>query len=427
MTEDRAWVIEKLVPGGAGMARLVDGSIGFADGALPGEHIQVNAVEAHRGYVRARGFQVLAPSSERVVPACPIAEACGGCDWLHLNYEAQLRHKAGLIAEALTRTGGFRALPPISVERSPRPLGYRLRIRLHIDKQGRVGFFAGKSHALVEVESCAAASPRLDAALAAFRRISASFPNLARHFEQAELRVSEFEPERSVRLTAVGVPLAAQESARAWLAALRAEFHVAIATLDADYHQRFQLADSLWLEASPHAFVQVNWEVNLKLVESVVGSARAHEVRRFLDVYAGAGNFTLPLVAAGLEGMMIEGHAQAQQSAVRTLSGRGAVVPALCEDAGGALRRLAAAREPFDLVLLDPPRAGAADVIESLLALRPSFIAYCSCDPVTLARDLKSLCRDHYELESVRGFDMFPGTHHVETLVWLTRRQPTGA
>jgi 23S rRNA (uracil1939-C5)-methyltransferase len=164
----------------------------------------------------------------------------------------------------------------------------------------------------------------------------------------------------------------------------------------------------------------VNWEVNLALVEHVVSGARGRGVQRFLDVYAGAGYFTLPLARAGLNGISVEGHPEAARCAADSLARYGfEQVKAVAGDATQALNDLARRRERFELVVLDPPRAGAAALIEPLRSLAPRHIAYCSCDPVTLARDLRALCQTDYEIEAIRGFDMFPGTHHVETLVWL--------
>jgi tRNA/tmRNA/rRNA uracil-C5-methylase (TrmA/RlmC/RlmD family) len=143
--------------------------------------------------------------------------------------------------------------------------------------------------------------------------------------------------------------------------------------------------------------------------------------RSYVDVYAGAGNFTLALSRAGISGVCIEAHAVAARAAERSLSAQDLAQRAVVigEDAQAALDRLSRGSESPDLCVIDPPRAGAASIIESLCALRPRAIAYCSCDPVTLARDLRAFVARGYRLDSVRGFDMFPGTHHVETLAWL--------
>jgi 23S rRNA (uracil1939-C5)-methyltransferase len=416
------WRIEKLVPGGAGMARRADGSVGFAPGALPGDQIAVERLTQKKNYAEARQFRVLEPSLERVTPACPNFERCGGCDWLHLSYEAQLRHKASLLGEALTRTGGFREHPEIRVVPSPRQSGYRGRVRLHIDEEGRFGFFAAGSHRLIEIEQCPAALPELNRALVEFGRIAQGFPTLLAAFEQAELRVSPLAEKFALRLVPRNHAGGAPARAERLLSALRSVFSLSIAGMPADSAQRFPLSTSLALEVPADAFVQVNWDVNLLLVQALTDGASSRGARRFLDLYAGAGNFTLALAAAGLTGVSIEGHPSAARAARRSLEAHGlAKIEVRAQDVKTALPGLDPAATPFDLAVLDPPRAGAAEILTSLVALSPRTIAYCSCDPVTLARDLRSLAKQGYELEAISAFDMFPGTHHLEALAWLSR------
>ncbi|HET9929323.1 MAG TPA: RsmD family RNA methyltransferase, partial [Polyangiaceae bacterium] len=376
-----------------------------------------------RSFTEGRRLRVLEPSPERVTEACALADTCGGCDWQHISYDAQLELKAGLIAEALGRTGGFRELPAIAVTASPHALGYRLRARFHIDEHGEIGFHEKRSHRVIAVSRCPVAHPELERALSDFRRIASTVPRLLTEFETAELRVSPLTPERALCLLARGEPREARRRASVLLERLEAEFAVAIGGLPANFTQSFPLAEELLLEVSPHGFVQVNWEVNLALVDYVVRGATARGAKRFLDAYAGAGNFTLPLARAGLSGLSIEAQPEGALAAAQSFARyEFSKLEALADDAAHALARLARERASFDLVLLDPPRAGAQPLLEPLLALQPPHIAYCSCDPVTLARDLRTLCQHGYAIEEIRGFDMFPGTHHVETVVWLGRR-----
>lgn len=417
MTEE--WTIEKLVPGGAGFARRADGSAAFAHGVAPGERIRVNQLRSRKGYTEAVSFALLTRAEARVEPSCPVADRCGGCDWLHLSYAAQLTNKAALLAEALRRTGGFRELPPIAVQPSARETRYRQRVRLHIDAVGRVGFFEARSHRLVEVDSCPAIRPELDQALAEFVRVTRRFPAAASSFEQAELSCSAQAPERAVFLW----PRRGSAGATGpFLAALRPSFAVAVLGQKPEFSQRYALSEAVELEVLPGAFVQVNWEVNLVLVRAIVAGARERSAARFIDLYAGAGNFSLALAAAGLSGIAVEAHPDAALSARRSLARYGFAVEVVRADIRRALTELAGRASEPDLLVLDPPRAGAAEVVSGLAALRPRHIAYVACDPVTLARDLRALTELGYELRSIDGFDMFPGTHHVEALAWLELR-----
>jgi 23S rRNA (uracil1939-C5)-methyltransferase len=410
------WQIEKIVPGGAGMARVEGGLIGFAEGALPGETIEVEEREVRKGHVVARRLRVLKPAPERVEPPCPHASERCGCDWLHASADAQRRYKLEIVRDALTRIGKFRVLPEIAMHAAPETLGYRSRVRVHVDTGGRVGYHERGSHRLIEIESCKVARPELDQALARFRAAAAEHPRAAAEFAEAELRVAPSDPKPLAEL----VPRAASAlNSNAFVRALGAEFHVVIGDAASDYVQRFPLADGAFVLAPPRAFVQVNWEVNRLLVSALVRHALLRGCATFLDLYSGAGNFAIGLLAAGLSGLAVENDPHAVRAAERAFAEQGFTRGrVLREDAARALgRRNALPRA--DLVVLDPPRAGARELLPDLVRLRPPSIAYCSCDPVTLARDLKVLTDAGYALESLQAFDMFPGTHHVETLAWL--------
>lgn len=416
------WTIDKLVPGGAGFARRADGSAAFARGVAPGERIRVTTLREKKGYAEAQDFELLTRADVRVTPACAVADRCGGCDWLHLSYEAQLANKALLLEEALRRTAGLGDVPPIRVTASPRVIGYRQRVRLHIDDRGRVGFFQARSHSLIEVDHCPATRPELDRALAEFVAIAREHPRATAEFEQAELSVAPSPPERALFLwpRERGAGWRAPEG---FLGALAPAFAVAVRGSSASFAQRFPLSDTVELEALPFAFVQVNREVNRALVNAVVTGALARGAARFLDLYAGAGNFSLMLAAAGLSGISVEAHPGAAASAERSLGRYGyeTRVSVVTGDVRRALPKLGKRAQGADLAVLDPPRAGAAEILSALVVCAPRHVAYVSCDPVTLARDVRTLGELGYRLTSVEGFDMFPGTHHVEALAWLER------
>jgi tRNA/tmRNA/rRNA uracil-C5-methylase (TrmA/RlmC/RlmD family) len=206
------------------------------------------------------------------------------------------------------------------------------------------------------------------------------------------------------------------------ISALERHFQVSIAerATDSAFDQRFPLPGGVELRAPGPAFTQVNWPVNQHLVQAVLDGARERAVLAFCDLYCGAGNFSLPLFASGLRGVGIEASKFAIAAAKRAASeqrlGSARFVAGDVRDALSKLPR----GESFDLVVLDPPRTGAREILPELIRRAPRYIAYCACDPVTLARDLRTLCDAGYVLEQVKGFDMFPQTHHFETLVWLT-------
>lgn len=408
--------VEKLVPGGGGFCRLPDGRSAFLDGAFPGDRVLVRAFEDKQSYVRATSFEVVEPSPERAAPPCPIADACGGCDWMRLELAAQRRYKAGLVVEALERTGGVRLPVLPEVVARGEALGYRARVRVHVSEQGVVGFYGRRTRSLVPLAACAVAHAALNQALATLAALEPPLAELLAAFEAAELAVA---PDGA----SVDARLWPRKGVRAPRSIAPLLEHLARHGILARVTPR---ASAKGAEAAPTerpwaAFTQVNPAVNEALVAAVTSGADARGAGAFLDLYAGSGNFSLPLAAGGRKGTLVELDAVAADSARREAAARGVALEVLALDAVRGLEKLAARRVTFDLVVLDPPRAGAREAIPGIVAVRPRLVAYVSCDPVTLARDLKQLVRTGYRVESVECFDMFPHTHHVESLVWLAR------
>lgn len=395
--------------------RLASGQGAFVAGALPGERISVSEAEDHGSYLRAVRWSFVEQSPDRIEPPCPVQGRCGGCDWMVLDYSAQLAAKTELLRDALTRVGRFQALPELTIVAAANPLGYRSRIRVHV-AHGRLGFFAAGSHELVEIPSCLVAHPELNAALQTLREIAREHPAEFACVSEMELRVAPRGPRISLHLTTKAD--VSGKIARSLAESFRQRSGEG-APLDQD--QRFPLAEGVELLAPAAAFTQVNWEVNQRLVQAVLRGAAEREVESFCDLYCGAGNFSLPLFARGLRGYAIEASGIAIAAAERAAATQQIAARFMAGDVRSVLAGLPT-RERFDLVVLDPPRSGAREIVSQLLQRAPRHIAYCACDPVTLARDLRTLCDANYRLESVMGFDMFPQTHHFETLAWLCQQ-----
>jgi 23S rRNA (uracil1939-C5)-methyltransferase len=408
--------VQKLVPGGDGFLRLPDGQVAFVRGAAPGDRLRVEQVEKQRGALRIVQYELLEPSALRVAPECPVAESCGGCDVMHLSRAAELEQKARMLSETLERVGG--------VEVTPAPLatagqshGYRSRVRFHVGQHGKLGFFARGSHQLVEVPGCLVADPRINQALSQIRRLARRFPGALAGFSDVELRAGEsgiiarFVPKDGIR------PIAAEPLLRA----LGKELGVAASEREAQkLSEKRMLPGETFVEIPADAFSQINVAVNAVLVSAVVEGARARGLKSFCDLFAGVGNFALPLARAGLTGVMVERTPSAVQAAQRAATEqRISGLKTRSADATRALTDLVREGQRFELVVLDPPREGAPEVVAGIAGLTPRAVAYVACDPVTLARDLKPLLAAGLRVVSVQGFDMFPRTHHFETLVWL--------
>jgi 23S rRNA (uracil1939-C5)-methyltransferase len=411
--------VEKLVPGGDGFARLPDGQALFVQLAVPGDRIRLRSVEKQRGALTTGDYELVSPSPDRVVPECPVASSCGGCDLMHVARPAELKHKHSLLREALARVAG------VAIETAPlreqASLGYRSRVRFHVGKHGKLGFFARGTHQLVEVPSCAVADPAINRALALVRRLARRFPEALAGFSDVELRAGEafviarFVPRDGIK------PIAADP----FLRALGKELKVAASEREAQaLCERRSLTPDVLVEIPADAFSQINVRVNQQLIASLVDGARARGLRTFCDLFAGVGNFSLPLARLGLRGVMVERTPSAVQAAQRTAAEQGLPLKARSADVARAVTDLVREGQRFELVVLDPPREGAPEVVAALPALGARAVAYVACDPVTLARDLKQLVAAGLRIVSVEAFDMFPRTHHFETLVWLEAEAP---
>ncbi|HEX4335518.1 MAG TPA: RsmD family RNA methyltransferase [Polyangiaceae bacterium] len=419
--ERSVWTVEKLVPGGDAMAHLADGRVAFVTGAFPGDTIRPLAVEAKKGHVRATRFELVSPGPDRVTPPCPVVEACGGCDWMAISGPAQLVHKESLLRSSLERTGGVSGLPArIPFTPSAAVLGYRSRVRFQVDADGRIGFFARGSHTVVEIPACMVCDAGVNDALVRLRRVS---KDALAAFSEIEVRSAGEGPPVSILVVprfrgGAGPSLKAVKAAvpPAWCVVARGEESAS------DAVQRFPLPAGAHVEAFPGVFTQVNWGVNRALVECVLDGARARGVKHFLDAYAGVGNFSLPLLMSGMTGVSVERDARAVECARRAATALGLDADGfVAGDAREKVVELARRREQFDLVVLDPPRSGAKDVLDVVARLDAPTIALCSCDPVTLSRDVATLAKRGYRIEELRGFDMFPSTHHLEAIAWITR------
>jgi 23S rRNA (uracil1939-C5)-methyltransferase len=407
--------VEKLVPGGDGFLRLPDGQALFVRGAAPGDRIRLGGVEKQRGTLWTNDYELLSPSPERVVPECPVAASCGGCDMMHLSRKSELLQKTAMLKEALERVGGV-ASTPDALTSSEVTSGYRSRVRFHVGRHGKLGFFARGTHQLVEVPGCLVADPRINQALASIRRLARRFPDALGGFSDVELRatrgdvIARFVPRDGIK------PIAAEP----FLRALGKELRVAATEREAQaLSERRTLTNDVFVEIPADAFSQINEAVNRELVAAVVAGARARESKSFCDLFAGVGNFALPLARLGLTGVMVERTPSAVAAAQRAAAEQGLKLKTRTADAGKALNDLVREGQRFDLVVLDPPREGAPEVVAGIAGLSPRAVAYVACDPVTLSRDLKPLVAAGLVIRSVQAFDMFPRTHHFETLVWL--------
>ncbi len=422
--------IQKIITGGSGLGRLTDGMVVMTPFVLPNEVVTVAETQRFSGHIQAQTLKIVQPSPKRRPPFCPQYTVCGGCALQHTPYPNQLAIKKEILTETLTRSH----IPPEenipAPLPSPEPEGYRYKIRLHIAKNGSIGFHKMQSHELVEIKHCPLAAPTLNTTLLNLDK-SGLLPELAQFCRQIELACSPADDAVVVATmhlsSARQPPKALQESIlnQAGLRgiAFKSRKKTTFLPKPVLLQQQFSTGSQRYtLSWDSRSFFQVNPEQNRQLVQLVMEHAGAVSGKTILDLFCGMGNFSVPLALAGAEVTGIELNKSAINAA-RTNAATAAIKNSsfITADVGRHLQQLVNKKVRFDIVVLDPPRQGLGRSTQLLPQLQPERILYISCDPATLSRDLQTLIRQGYRLKSVTPVDMFPQTHHIECLAVLEK------
>ena len=378
--------VERILPGGMGLAHAGGKTI-FVSLAAPGDRVRIRIDRRQGELLFASIEEILTPSAVRTEPPCPYFGRCGGCDFQQLTYEAQLAAKSEIIRDCLHRIARLENLPDVVVNASPQEWRYRMRATWQIDEEQRaIGYYERGSRRVCDIADCAILQPELQQTLEEVRATEwFEFPPGLKHLDAV-----------------IG------ENGRS-LAPEFAEFQTRELSL--------RVGNEVY-NYNAEAFFQVNPALLEKLVDFAL---RDFAGATALDLYCGVGLFTLPLARRFQKVIGVESNPAAIRFARRNLQ-HASLTNARVINAGVTewFRKDARAQGSVDLVLLDPPRAGTESaVIKGILDLRPSHISYVSCDPATLARDLKKLIAGGYKVDAITGFDLFPQTHHVETVVHL--------
>jgi 23S rRNA (uracil1939-C5)-methyltransferase len=415
--------IDALAYGPYGIGRN-DGRVVMVPLTVPGDEIDASIVADKGNYAVGALTHVVTPSPARREPPCPYVGACGGCPWQMVRYEAQLEAKQKSVADALRRIGKIEGYELLPILPSPDEYRYRRRIRLHAAPGGRLGYHRLFSHELIEIASCPiateAADRRLDAARAWIKR-------LVSHVVEVEIVESD---DGSVVLAGKVDGAIAREDDAAARTFLREHIGVAGVVLFGKNARRawgrrsidVSPEDGVAMEVDADVFTQVNRSANRSLVRELMDWSAFATSERVLELYAGAGNFTLPIARRAGSVVAVEGDARAVENGKKNgIKNHLVNIRWIQSHVPEAARRLRQAAERFDSIILDPPRSGAKGVEDDLAALGAARIFYISCNPATLARDLAALARKEYAVKRVLPVDLFPHTFHVEALAELVR------
>ncbi len=421
-----------MAQGGEAFGRDESGRVVFVPYGIAGEQVAVEIIEAKKGYARARLIEVLQPSPARIVPRCPhfgppalprspiplsaprsdrepenagnMERGCGGCQWQHIAYEAQLRFKADIVREQFARIGKIPEAPVRETIAMSEPWDYRNNVQFHVDGEGRLCFRAWESHRLVPIKVCYIQHPLVYEMFKTMELEGADYNGVTlragtrtgqkmillegRDEEPPEISVDE--PISIVYLTPQGdeIPLVGRE-------AIHEELH----------GQLFRI--------SPQSFFQVNTAMAERLVELVQAYLAPRPADVLLDAFGGVGTFGLLLAARVARVIEIE----SSPSAVEDARANAVELTNVELHEGQVEEVLPKLKAHIDIAVADPPRAGIAPrALDALIAQAPRTVAYVSCDPATLARDARRLVDGGYRLVEVQPVDMFPQTYHIESV-----------
>ncbi len=409
MTEESLELqVGAVAAGGSCIARAPDGRVVFVRHCLPGERVRAVVTASTTSFLRADAVEVIEASPDRVERPCPYAGPgrCGGCDWQHVSLPAQRRFKAALVAEQLQRLAGLdREIEVEQVPGAPDGLGWRTRVQFAVAPSGRAGLRRHRSHELEPVDSCLIASPDVEAVGAeALRWPGAAGVEVIAAGAQRVVSVTSRDQGHRGRLQVPAVDAGVVVDGRP----MRLPHGIRRQVLGRSF------------EISSAGFWQVHPGAATALAQAVLDGLDPQPGERALDLYAGVGLFAALLgekVGPAGSVLAIESDPRACADAARNT----ADLPHVRVRTATIEAATLAGAGRFDLVVLDPPRAGAGlAVAHALAAMRPRRLAYVACDPASFARDLRVLLDVGWELSSLRAFDIFPMTEHVETVAVLT-------
>jgi 23S rRNA (uracil1939-C5)-methyltransferase len=430
--------IERILPGGPGLAHA-DGQTVMVALAAPGDRLRVRIDRVKGSVAFASIEEIIEPSPQRVAPPCPYFGRCGGCDFQQMNYEAQLAAKKEIIRDCLHRIAKIDA-PDFKIVAAPNQWHYRSRAQWQYEaERKRLGYFESGSRRVCDVADCAVLSPELQWVLEDLRSgmNDSLLADDARYFRAIagdDRAVVAAGFERSRR------PIRHQQPA--------AEHSTSLSEKESGEITRTIAGETYHVGAE--SFFQANVDLLPQLIEQALDKQHGDTA---IELYCGVGLFTVPLARRFKDVIGVEDDADATRFARENLGNAGLpnaeviksdVGEWLDLECGGIAQRrrrfgserqhsdkskhqkeiqsaVTPASRQIDFLLLDPPRAGAESrVISGILKLKPKRICYVSCDPATLARDLSKIIAGGYSLDSLAAFDMFPQTHHVETIVHLS-------
>lgn len=393
---------EKPAYGGYSIAR-VDDKVTFIEGAIPGETAEIEITVNKSEYSYAVAKKILETSPDRIIPVCPYFGVCGGCSYQYISTERQISLKDEIISDALRRIGKMEvSLSPALTDCS---WNYRHRAKIQFSKTGDIGFFRKSSREVVPIDAC----PLLHADINLLLQNMMSLGPLT---GVADIVITSGKSQIALITGGNNRKLLRYMLNRCGLSGMAFDDKPA----NGKNYAEFQL-NGMKYTVSPSTFIQSHWKMNSRLVDHLIAAMAPLAGKKVLDLYAGAGNFSLPAARAGARVTAVESSAAAFSDGLRNMELNGIDSCRFIQMPSESFT----INDEYDIIILDPPRQGAAPaVMNMLLSARPDMLIYISCDPSTLARDLIRLSGT-YRIDTIRQINFFPQTHHIETAAFLRR------
>jgi 23S rRNA (uracil1939-C5)-methyltransferase len=437
--------IHKIVNGGFGLGHLPSKQVILVQFGLPGESVIVTTEESKKNYLFGKVHQIKKNHPSRITPPCQYYGVCGGCNLQHCDYTAQLIFKKDILVDLLLRQNVIEATDidetVCNVIGSPESFHYRQRIRLQVKDDDKLGFNRFRSHDMIEIDQCLLAKPSINKTLAALKENEKTYKllalstelelqqnpatdkvcclfNFSRKPRPSDLKAaatlcSEIETLDRIFFTGDDFPI---------VGPIIPTDETASNFLTVHYPEIKGIQGPLNLSWEAGGFCQVNLEQNQTMIETVLKFCHIEPTNSVLDLYCGMGNFAIPISTMAASIFGIEG----QGSSIRCAKHNAATAKVVNatfkkQPVHAGCEALIEKGRRFDCIIIDPPRQGAPELASQLNRLCTNRLVYISCDPATLCRDLKALTKEGFIIKMIQPIDMFPQTHHIETVALLEK------
>lgn len=393
------------------MARHQEKVVMIKGAVLPGEKVEAVLEDEKKDYLTASVKRIIEPSSDRIEPACAYFGVCGGCSYQHAPYALQVHMKEEILRDCLRRIAKTEEglSSPVTGEN---PWNYRLRGKFQVSG-GKIGFYRVHTRDVVEIEECPLMADEINELYRKARPLIDAPGVKEVHITGGDNPILMIHLPAHTKINKRDCGHFAARFLQAGFSGVSIEAGTRIIYRYGASHTILELG-GLKYALSPASFFQSNWKLNMQVVENVKRTLQPLKDKKVLDLYAGAGNFSLPL-ASGARVTAVEGNRVAVKDGRKNLKINNIRSCKFIHSSAEHFR----AGDRFDIVILDPPRPGlTGEAMNNMLSLSPEKIVYISCNPATFSRDLKKLS-GKYKIESVRMIDFFPQTYHIEVLAFL--------